>query len=201
MPDFNSRHRGYFFKYRDLAKINLKVTPHYLRHTFATNLLANGADLRSVQEILGHSNISITERYTEVTTTRKIKVLKKYNYRNGFWYFWRQIWNSIECVIVLEKRFFLCIGKNQIARNWNAPKNWTLNEQLLSVFQSITFLPAAPRLFPIGIFHNTLLLYLLINLYSASIIFDIRCQRNFSIEDEHLTCWNAFPFYIIFIKV
>lgn len=73
-----------FYKYRDLAKINLKVTPHYLRHTFATNLLANGADLRSVQEILGHSNISITERYTEVTTTRKIKVLKKYNYRNRF---------------------------------------------------------------------------------------------------------------------
>lgn len=72
-----------FYKYRDLAKINPKATPHYLRHTFATNLLANGADLRSVQEILGHSNISITERYTEVTTTRKIKVLKKYNYRNN----------------------------------------------------------------------------------------------------------------------
>ena len=73
-----------FFKYRDLAKINPKATPHYLRHTFATNLLANGADLRAVQEILGHSNIAITERYTEVTTTRKIKVLKKYNYRNYF---------------------------------------------------------------------------------------------------------------------
>lgn len=72
-----------FFKYRDIAKINPKATPHYLRHTFATNLLANGADLRAVQEILGHSNISITERYTEVTTNRKIKVLKKYNYRNN----------------------------------------------------------------------------------------------------------------------
>lgn len=71
-----------FYKYRDLAKINPNATPHYLRHTFATNLLANGADLRAVQEILGHSNISITERYTEVTTTRKIKVLKKFNYRN-----------------------------------------------------------------------------------------------------------------------
>ena len=71
-----------FAKYKNWAKINPKATPHYLRHTFATNLLANGADLRSVQEILGHSNISITERYTEVTTTRKIKVLKKYNYRN-----------------------------------------------------------------------------------------------------------------------
>lgn len=71
-----------FYKYRDLAKINPNATPHYLRHTFATNLLANGADLRAVQEILGHSNIAITERYTEVTATRKIKVLKKYNYRN-----------------------------------------------------------------------------------------------------------------------
>lgn len=71
-----------FYKYRDLAKINPNATPHFLRHTFATNLLANGADLRAVQEILGHSNISITERYTEVTTTRKIKVLKKFNYRN-----------------------------------------------------------------------------------------------------------------------
>ena len=71
-----------FAKYRDLAKITPQATPHYLRHTFATNLLANGADLRSVQEILGHSNIAITERYTEVTTVRKIKVLKKFNYRN-----------------------------------------------------------------------------------------------------------------------
>ena len=72
-----------FSKYKSLAKINPNATPHYLRHTFATNLLANGADLRSVQEILGHSNIAITERYTEVTTNRKIKVLKKYNYRNS----------------------------------------------------------------------------------------------------------------------
>ncbi len=72
-----------FGKYRDIADINPKATPHYLRHTFATNLLANGADLRAVQEILGHSSIAITERYTEVTTVRKIKVLKRYNYRNN----------------------------------------------------------------------------------------------------------------------
>lgn len=68
--------------YKKASGINEKSTPHYLRHTFATNLLANGADLRSVQEILGHSSVATTEIYTEVTTKRKKQVLNKYNYRN-----------------------------------------------------------------------------------------------------------------------
>lgn len=82
--DFLSIHsiEAIYEKYRKLSGLP-KSTPHYLRHTFATNLLNNGADIRAVQELLGHSNISTTEIYTEVSTSRKQEVLMKYNYRNN----------------------------------------------------------------------------------------------------------------------
>ena len=74
--------RQYFFKqikkYALLAGIDTDISPHTLRHCFATHLLENGAQLRAVQEMLGHSNIATTQIYTHISTKRIISAYDLY---------------------------------------------------------------------------------------------------------------------------
>ena len=69
-------------KYRKKAGILFRIGPHVLRHSYATDLLTHGADIRSVQEMLGHKNISTTQIYTHVTNPRLREIHEKFHSGN-----------------------------------------------------------------------------------------------------------------------
>jgi len=77
--------RVYFWKqvkhYAEVAGIDKEISPHTLRHCFATHLLENGAALRAVQEMLGHSNIATTQIYTQVSSKRVLSAYDRYGLR------------------------------------------------------------------------------------------------------------------------
>jgi len=75
--------RAVFQRFTHMTGLPSRFTPHCLRHSMATMLIENGADVRSVQEILGHSRISTTEIYLTVSQQRRRDVLTRYNGRNS----------------------------------------------------------------------------------------------------------------------
>lgn len=76
--------RRMIHKYSTLASIDLHITPHMFRHTFATSLLEADVDIRYIQEMLGHSSINITEIYTHVTMAKQFDILSTKHPRKNF---------------------------------------------------------------------------------------------------------------------
>ncbi len=68
-------------KYVKKARLPIKITPHGLRHSFATDLLTGGADLRAIQELLGHKNVSTTQIYTHITNPQLRQIHEKFHRR------------------------------------------------------------------------------------------------------------------------
>ena len=71
-------------KYVNIASIDMHITPHMFRHTFATSLLEADVDIRYIQEMLGHSSITVTEIYTHVTLSKQREILTTKHPRNQF---------------------------------------------------------------------------------------------------------------------
>lgn len=71
-------------KYASLSGIDIHITPHMFRHTFATSLLESDVDIRYIQEMLGHSSINITEIYTHVTASKQQDILRNKHPRKNF---------------------------------------------------------------------------------------------------------------------
>ncbi len=76
--------RNMINKYTTLAGLNIHITPHMFRHTFATSLLDADVDIRYIQELLGHSSINVTEIYTHVTTAKQRDILRTKHPRRNF---------------------------------------------------------------------------------------------------------------------